>query len=141
MEASRTFNELITKIETSQLNFKIIKTPFSANIYLKSTFIKYFEQNAAPVSNNADNVTNNYKTEAIKLDENEKDASEDKVKLEQILKQERSNVKSLETELGELRNETLKIKKEKNILNSRLKACKTELGEEKVDKLKNVPSN
>ena len=136
MEASRTFNELITKIETSQLNFKIIKTPFSANIYLKSTFIKYFEQNAAPVSNNADNVTNNYKTEAIKLDENEKDASEDKVKLEQILKQERSNVKSLETELGELRNETLKIKKEKNILNSSLKACKTELEEEKVDKLK-----
>ena len=58
------------------------------------------------------------------------------MKLEQILKQERSNVKSLETELGQLRNETLKIKKEKNILNSSLKACKTELEEEKVDKLK-----
>ena len=58
------------------------------------------------------------------------------MELENILKQERSKVKSLETELGELRNETLKIKKEKNILNSSLKACNSELDELKGDKMK-----
>ena len=124
MEASRTFNELINKIENSQLNFKISKTPFSAHISLKSSFIRYYDQKPAPVSQHCENVNN----QLLKV------ANEENINLENSLKQERVKVKSLETQLGELRDEMLKIKKEKNILNSSLKVSSTELEEVQSDK-------
>ena len=94
MEASRMFNDLIDKIETSHLNFKISKTPFSARISLKSSFIRYFDQKPAPVSKHGENVNKQLL----------KDANDENINLESSLKQERDKVKSLESELGELRN-------------------------------------
>ena len=43
MEASTVFKELLSKMENSQLNYVISKTPFSANIIIKSSFIKYYD--------------------------------------------------------------------------------------------------
>ena len=43
MEASTVFKEILNKVETSQLNYLISKTPFSANIAIKSSFIKYHD--------------------------------------------------------------------------------------------------
>ena len=43
MEATATFNSVIDVVENSNLNYFINKTPFSATIYIKSSFIKRFE--------------------------------------------------------------------------------------------------
>ena len=42
MDASIIFNELIHKIEKSKLNYIISKTPFSAQISIKRSFVKFF---------------------------------------------------------------------------------------------------
>ena len=43
MDASTIFKQLINMIENSKLNYVINKTPFSANISIKRSFIKYFD--------------------------------------------------------------------------------------------------
>ena len=43
MEATATFNSVIDFVENSNLNYFINKTPFSAIISIKSSFIKRFE--------------------------------------------------------------------------------------------------
>ena len=40
----KTFNDVIKCVENSNLNYYINKTPFSANIAIKSSFIKRFEE-------------------------------------------------------------------------------------------------
>ena len=50
MEAAKVFKQLIRKIESSQLNYKISKTPLSATISVKSSFVKHWDQeDALPV--------------------------------------------------------------------------------------------
>ena len=52
MDASRIFNGLINKIETSRLNYVInYKTPFSATISIKSSFVKYFSEQSPMETN------------------------------------------------------------------------------------------
>jgi chromosome segregation ATPase len=72
----------------------------------------------------------------VKLSKALEKLQEEKDKLEDILKQERNRVKSLEAELGEFRDEILKNKREKNSANSGLKTCKTELDNIKWEKMK-----
>ena len=43
MDASRIFNDLLNQIEKSKLNYVINKTPFTANISIKKSFIKWFD--------------------------------------------------------------------------------------------------
>ena len=42
MDASQVFNNLLKGIENSKLNYFMSKTPFSATISLKSSFVKKF---------------------------------------------------------------------------------------------------
>ena len=44
MAAHIVFNEVLSEIEASQLNYVITKTPLSASVAIKSSFIKYFDQ-------------------------------------------------------------------------------------------------
>ena len=44
MEASKSFKELMDQIEDSKLNYVIFKTPFSAKISVKRSFIKYHDE-------------------------------------------------------------------------------------------------
>ena len=50
MIASSVFQDVLTYIESSNLNFVIQRTPFSANISIKSSFLKKYSenQNVAP---------------------------------------------------------------------------------------------
>ena len=138
MEASRVFNDLIYKIENSQLNYKINKTPFSASVSIKSSFVKYLfvkedpEQLEFGTDSEKDEKPNLHE---VKLSNALKKLQEEKDNLEDILKQERSRVKSLEAEAGEFRDEILKTKKEKNKANSSLKTFKTELDSIKEEKM------
>ena len=137
MEASQIYNDLINKIETSQLNYKISKTPFSANVSIKCSLIKYhFDKKDAPHSEIGNYSVKDEKLEAIKLSDDLKSVREEKEQLEYFLKQERSKVKSLEAELEEFRDKVLAIKKEKHSLNSNIKTYKTELDSMKGEKIK-----
>ena len=42
MDASQTFSSLLRNIESSNFNYSMSKTPFSATISLKSSFVKRF---------------------------------------------------------------------------------------------------
>ena len=46
MDASKSFQELMNQIENSKLNYVIHKTPFSANISVKRSFIKYHDESS-----------------------------------------------------------------------------------------------
>ena len=128
MEASRVFNELISKIEKSQLNYKISKTPFAANISIKSSFIRYFD---APTPHSEIKVPSEFDVlpnlDNTRLINNIKTVTEDKVNLEEVLNKEKLKVLSLEAEIGLFREEILKVKKEKKTLATNLKVSETNL--------------
>ena len=127
MDASTIFNQLINNIENSKLNYVISKTPFSANISIKRSYIKYFNpplQTAPIVKQDMVDLGN------IKLAEKEKGVTaqlEDKEKLEEKLFQEKMKVKSLKDEIGQYREEVLNIKKERKASNSKIKKLETDL--------------
>ena len=130
MEASKVFCDIITKIENSRLNYRILKTPFSASISIKSSFVKYFvepEDLVIPVKREEDRKP--------KLSSDLQIAEEDKLKLLEIIRQEKSKVKTFEEQIGDLREELVKIKKERKNLNTDLKATRTELEEIKVENI------
>ena len=92
MEDVKVFEELIRKMETSQLNYKISRTPFSATISVKSSVVKHWDQEDAPpvqVHILSDKVNIELANpDVIKLSEQVKIISDDKVKLEDKRKHE-----------------------------------------------------
>ena len=71
MDVTQVFNELITKVEKSNLNYIIHnKTPFSAQISIKRSFVNFFDAPAAqaPVVKNLPScVVKEEKSELIKV--------------------------------------------------------------------------
>ena len=139
MDVSKVFTEVLNKIEESNLNYVIHhKTPFSAQISLKRSFVKFFD---AP-----DPVTKQVET-VVKQESNETCEQTNVVKvleaakrqidhLETALKQERKNVKSLQEELSEHREEALKLKQDR-----RESKVKIDEQESAVKKLENENLN
>ena len=123
MEASKLFCDLINKIENCGLNYKIIKTPFSANISIKSSFVKYNDDRG----NSEMSVFNPTKVKVTAIEDDLK--IEQNVKLSELLKNKKIKVKTLEDEAGKFRDEILNIKKEKNTLNLNIKTLQTEIEE------------
>ena len=123
MDVTQTFNEVLSKIEQSTLNYIIHhKTPFSAQISLKRSFVKYFDAGPSVVVANRDK--NRIKDEPSDVkSEVTKDLEVAKLKitqLENILEKERSTVKALQGELGNHRDEALNLKREKKELKANL---------------------
>ena len=58
MDTDYLFDTILHQIETSQLNFLMSKTPFSAQIYLKNSLIKRFQN---------DNQNEDEKVKPLKL--------------------------------------------------------------------------
>ena len=132
MEASQIFKEILNKVESSQLNYVISKTPFSANIVIKSSFIKYYD---APSSKDP---IMKCESEMMSFENNKNNCdlvklNKQNMKLEDLLQIEKNKLKSLEEQIGEFREKLLDIKKEKNDLNSQLKSHKTELTDFKLE--------
>ena len=131
MEASKMFCDIITKIENSHLNYRILKTPFSANISIKSSFVKYFdgvepEHLEIPVKMEEDEI--------IKLASDLSKAKSEMEKLQEINRQEKTRVSTLEKQIGDYREELVNIKKEKKKLNSDLERYRNGLEDIKVEK-------
>ena len=117
MDAAKVSEELIRKIESSKLNYKISRTPYSAKIWVKSSFVNPLNQEDAPpvkvhVLREQENLTN---PDVIKLSEQAELLMNEKVKLEDLLKQEQLKEKSLEVELKESQEESLRIERENEL--------------------------
>ena len=100
MDSVRVFNDLIETIETSNLNYFINKTPFSAQISIKSTFINRFGNQQT------------LKSDQLQLNLNE-----------QLISQEKK-ITWLESEIVKLQQENVKVNDMHNEEKVRLKAFK-----------------
>ena len=121
MDASSTFKNLINKIETSNLNYVISKTPFSATISIKRSFIKDFKEPSHQETTKTcykDLINSDATTE---LEEKLTSALEHKERLEEVLRQERIRIKSLECQVHQCKEELLVVKNEKNLSNKQFK--------------------
>ena len=109
MDASRIFNELLNQIERSKLNYVINKTPFTANISIKKSFIKWFDPSIVQ-DEEKEATFSNRDSGKEKL----ATTHEENNRLEEFLKKERLDVKRLESDIEKLRNEVLDVKKDRN---------------------------
>ena len=133
MEASQIFKEILNKIESSQLNYVISKTPFSANIVIKSSFIKYYDATSFKEVKGESETRSSQKD---KINSDLVSLNKQNMKLKDLLQSEKNKVKSLEDQIGEFRENLLDIKKEKNDLNYQLKSHKTQLADLEIEQRK-----
>ena len=130
MAATSKFENVLNFISNSKLNFSIYKTPFSAQISLKNSYAKYFDENedlvnvTSELAKNNDNIVPQtvIKSEPVKLEELA-ESTEESEKLKAIIE---INIK----ELDDLRNQ-------KTELESKLKETKKESkkNRQRADKL------
>ena len=142
MDASTIFYKLISKIETSGLNYAISKSPFSAKIYVKRPFIRNFNE----PSHKETTQIYDKSEEATDFKENVTSTMEQKVKLEEMLKQERIKIKTLESQIYQFREELLVVKNERNLSNTKLKTQKNDINRSNqelviVNQAKNILEN
>ena len=133
MEATKVFKKLLNEIESSQLNYVINKTPFTATIVLKSSFIKYFNQPTTSGEYIAVKTEPENKLENDDFNKKLVNIKKEKETLESMLQSERHNVKALENEIGGFREELLIVKKEKHELEAQLKRQKKKASEIKEE--------
>ena len=135
MDAKQTFNFLLNQIETSELNYAVTKTPFSASVSLKSTFAKRYQHSSVEklrqfkttdvshfgTSVELDNIKLNKTIESLKITiAEQKDAIDKKCKEVKDVKKEESD------QISQFRAELLKVKSERNKLQAELKSISDE---------------
>ena len=132
----------MTKIEKSYLNYIIHhKTPFSAQISLKRSFVKIFDapptvlKDPVPDVKVKDESSVNV-SKLIEVTKALEEANCRKYNLEEILEKERLNVSSLESELGKYRKEELKLKREKKDMKLEIDQKKIQLNKMQLENLK-----
>ena len=125
MDATKKFKELLDQIESSKLNYVMTKTPFSATISVKRSFVKY--------RGDSPEKEINVKEEDQPEKENEKlkhrllsEHSENE-KLQEQLEQQTAKVSTLEGKLRVSREELKNVKKEKNASTSMVKSLEKDL--------------
>jgi chromosome segregation ATPase len=148
MEASQVFLNLLRSIEDSQLNYSISRTPFSATISLKSSFLKRFAE--ASKKGDLENVKNLPRTDSH-LEKKVEEAEAEKVALQEEIRElhdtfekeqkrimgelvsmkklyedEKKRSAALEIEIVDYREEAIKIKKERKELCIKLQVTKDE---------------
>ena len=143
MNATEAFQTILRSIECSNLNYSLSKTPFSASISLKCSFIKRYQETSP--DNNICNIENMFrkseqhdfivqKLEADNLelraeldtlknkdDSDQKKLLEELVKLQNIYDHEKEESKAFEKNIAQFRGEVLELKKEKHKLSDILK--------------------
>ena len=160
MNATEAFQTILRSIECSNLNYSLSKTPFSASISLKCSFIKRYQETSP--DNNICNIENMFrkseqhdvivqKLEADNLelraeldtlknkdDSDQKKLLEELVKLQNIYDHEKEESKALEKNIAQFRGEVLELKKEKHKLSDilKLKEEECETLNTKLDSLK-----
>ena len=85
MDVSRMFQEVLEKIEHSNLNYTMLKTPFSANISIKRSLIKFHDESLPKKTYYQEKVK---ETPSFELNENMRNAVDQNENLKNLLKQE-----------------------------------------------------
>ena len=139
MDARKVYDDVINFVEKSCLNYSILRTPFSAKISIKSSFIKRF--NDVPDSDlnvavnreeetiskklleeNAELKEKLYLVEAelekvTNLEKQIEEATREKEEFENLYVNERIKSKDLENQIGDLRSDLVKVKvRERNLI-------------------------
>ena len=135
--AAEIFNDVISYVENSKLNYFINKTPFSATISIKSSLIKRHETAPKPQiklkdSDFKENVMQENEIMKKKLKVAEKAANElkevieDRKRLESAHDKDQEKIKELENQIAGIRSELLTVKRDKNTTNQKYKALEEE---------------
>ena len=117
--ATSRFENVLTFVSNSKLNFSIYKTLFSAQISLKNSFAKYSQVNEALADDTNKNKNNEritgYKSKIVDSDENRKD-SEERENLQAIIEKQltviddlKDHKKDLETKLKESKKDPKRV--------------------------------
>ena len=145
MDASPVFVNLLRSIEESQLNYSMSRTPFSATISLKCSFLKRFSEssnissvrNVVPTNNLLERHIEKLEAEKIELKEeveqlkntlenDQKRVMDELVYFKEVYEKEKNRSSDLESKIAEFREEVLTMKSEKKKLNVNLKSEKEE---------------
>ena len=108
MNAKIIFENILQQVETSDLNFAVSRTPFSATISLKCSFIKKYEK-AAP-----ETVKHHENCDTVSVEPTKMNEPKPSDKLESDVKVLESTIKTLETTIND----------QKNLLNAKSKQIK-----------------
>jgi hypothetical protein len=147
MTAAEKFETLLKKVQESNLNYSMQKTPFSAIISLKCTFIKRFPDVQSPKNEQINvQVSDCDYSDSAKELEHENLQSENKalkkeltvlkeaftydlkhetLRIEELYRAEKEKSVNAEKKVKELREEILKVKKEKHEISSEMKSVKS----------------
>ena len=137
MDASEVFKAILQNIESSGLNYSLSKTPFSASISLKCSFILRrqgvcISENFSTKSVQHDAIVQELEAENLELraevdtlkdihDSEQKKLLEEIAKQQNVFDHEKQESRATEKNVAEFREELLKIKKEKHDLSDNLK--------------------
>jgi len=127
MDAAQRFNELLSQIENSKLNYVISRTSYSANISVKKSLIKIHDQvsEKKEIQVKEENQTNENGVFKTKID----NLLEQNAAIKELLKEKSIKVETLESGLASLQQELLKEKKKKKELACKIKTHQKDLGE------------
>ena len=89
MDVSRRFQEVLENVENSNLNYTISKTPFSAHISIKRSFIRFYDQALPQKTKYPENVN---ETSNFELNEKLVNAEDQNEKLKDLLQYEQVKV-------------------------------------------------
>ena len=97
MDATEVFKAILQSIESSSLNYSLSKTPFSANISLKFSFIKRYQKSTP--NTNFFNIIESLDSKSADHDDKFKKLEEDnlalRTKLEKLRDEHESDQKQL----------------------------------------------
>lgn len=143
MDARTIFNNILHHVETSQLNYSVSKTPFSATISLKCSLVniwnpgsdkKHLDQSVHEAKIKKEDIkkrTEEQEDEIKQLKSTikslERTVNDKKSVLEVKSKKVKDSMKSAEDEKAELREELLQLKRERNKLKSKNKSLEDEI--------------
>ena len=130
MAAEIAFQEVINHIVMSKLNFSIYQTPFSAQLSLKKSFAKPFDENKSTVKVQVENAdTTNTKASQLELEMALHKKDQEILRLQQVIKEnERANdilKNNCEAMENILDSERKKTKKEKQ----KVRRCESKLNQ------------
>ena len=147
MNATRTFNYLLNQVENSGLNYAVSKTPFSASISLKSSFVKNYKLSAdeqveiCPNVNIKDEKSDvRHKTDNFDLKEEIRNLQEEVSKQKDVIEEKSKHIKVIrkdaDDQIAQFRDELLKVKSDRSSLQAKLKSLEDENKLEKVAAIK-----
>lgn len=133
MDANTIFKTILQQIESSSLNYSLSKTPFSASISLKSSFVKRFKSEGKDIKHEINlgrSDVEKLRQENLELKASMKTLSEllnsQKKVINDNFKEAKDKDKIVEEQSAAYREELIKIKKEKNKLGADVKSLQVE---------------